>query len=69
MLPDEKCPYKLMSKAGEVLCFDPWLAEFIKPPVQVVDEWCTRQAFRACPGYLNYQHNTLAGMRKNFMLN
>lgn len=69
MLPDEKCPYRLESQTGEVLCFDPWLAELIRPPVQVVDEWCTCRAFPACPGYLNNQLNTLPGVRQNFMLN
>ncbi|MBT3350580.1 MAG: hypothetical protein HOC91_06130 [Nitrospinaceae bacterium] len=69
MPPNKRCPYRLISKAGEVLCFDPWLAELIRPPIQVIDEWCTRQAFRTCPGYRNYQHNTLAWERKYFMLN
>ncbi len=68
MPPEDRCPYRLDSKAGEILCFDPWLAECIKPPVQVVEEWCSRRGFRSCPGFITYQKNTLAGERKHFML-
>ena len=68
MMAEERCPYRLESKAGEILCFDPWLAEYIKPPGQIVEEWCSRRDFRGCPGYLAYRGNTLAGMRRHFML-
>ena len=68
MMEEERCPYRMESKAGEIMCFEPWLAEYIKPPSQIVEEWCSRQGFRDCPSYLTYRENTLAGMRRHFML-
>ena len=34
MMEEERCPYRMESKAGEIMCFDPWLAEYIKPPAR-----------------------------------
>jgi hypothetical protein len=30
-----ECPYRLISFSDGVLCFDPWLAEYVKPSGQV----------------------------------
>ncbi len=62
-----KCPYQLTSFSEGVLCFDPWLAEYVKPSEQVIDKWC-RSDFRSCPTYLTYKENLRAGMRKHFIL-
>ncbi len=62
-----ECPYRLISFSDGVLCFDPWLAEYVKPPEQVIDKWC-HSDFRACPNFLAYKENLRAGMRKHFIL-
>ncbi len=62
-----KCPYRVISSSHGLLCFDPWLAEYVKPSEQVIEKWC-RGDFRSCPNLLSYESNMRAGMRKHFML-
>ena len=57
-----ECPYRLISFSDGVLCFDPWLAEYVKPSGQVIDKWC-RSDFRSCPNFLAYERSLRAGMR------
>ncbi len=64
---DVKCPFRLISFSEGLLCFDPWLAEYVKQPEQIIDNWCSSN-FRSCPNFLTYQRNLRAGMRKHFML-
>ncbi len=62
-----KCPYRVISPSHGLLCFDPWLSEYVKPAEKIIEKWC-RQDFRSCPHLLAYQGKLKAGMRKHFML-
>ena len=57
-----ECPYRLISFSDGVLCFDPWLAEYVKPSEQVIDKWC-RLDFRSCPNLLAYEKDLRARMQ------
>jgi hypothetical protein len=63
----EKCPYKLISTAEGLMCFDPWLAEYLKPSENAIKEWCSGD-FGLCPRYLDYEEYLRSGMRKHFIL-
>lgn len=64
---EEKCPYRVLSPSHGLLCFDPWVSEFVKPATQILETWCNTD-FRTCPHFLTYESNTRAGMRRHFML-
>ncbi len=46
----EKCPYKVISKIGELTCFDTGLVECTKRHRDVIRDFC-RKDFRECPYY------------------
>ena len=64
---EQKCPFRLISFSEGLLCFDPWLTEYVKPAKEIIGKWCISN-FRSCPNFLTYRRNLRAGMRKHFML-
>lgn len=56
----ERCPYRVISPSHGLLCFDPWVAEYVKPAQQILETWC-KTDFRTCPHFLTYESNTRAG--------
>ncbi len=62
-----KCPYQLISFSEGVFCFDPWLADYVKPPEIFIHKWCWSD-FRSCPNFLAYQGKLRTGAHKHFML-
>ena len=64
---EERCPYRVLSPSHGLLCFDPWVSEYMKPAKRIL-ETCCEVDFRACPHFLTYESNTRGGMRRHFML-
>lgn len=58
-----KCPYRVMSPAFGLLCFDPWLAEYVKPSKELLDRYCGMD-FGSCPKYLAYEKHMPPGKRR-----
>lgn len=50
------CPFREDSEEEGVLCFDPWLDEYGKPPESVIRDWCGGN-YLQCPVYTAFQRN------------
>lgn len=50
------CPFREETAEEGILCFDPWLDEYAKPPDEVVVRWCEKD-FSTCPTYLAFQRS------------
>ncbi|MBI2132743.1 MAG: hypothetical protein HYT99_08050 [Candidatus Tectomicrobia bacterium] len=48
------CPFREDSDEEGILCFDPWLDEYGKPPENVIRDWC-RGDYLRCPVYTAFQ--------------
>ncbi|MBI1724336.1 MAG: hypothetical protein HYR52_01705 [Candidatus Tectomicrobia bacterium] len=48
------CPFREDSEEEGILCFDPWLDEYGKPPENVIRDWC-RGDYLRCPVYTAFQ--------------
>ena len=64
---DIECPFRLVSFSEGLLCFDPQLAEYVKPAEKFIDKWCISH-FHSCPNFLNYQTGLRSVIHKHFML-
>ena len=56
-----KCPFREDHEVEGLLCFDPWLDEYARPPEKVVDMYCS-QDFRRCPIFVAYQRTAALGI-------
>ncbi|MEK6710669.1 MAG: hypothetical protein AABZ64_08820 [Nitrospinota bacterium] len=48
------CPFRDDSEEEGVLCFDPWLDEYGKPPEHIIEGWCNSN-YLECPIYVSFQ--------------
>ena len=48
------CPFREDSEEEGILCFDPWLDEYGKPPEDIIQNWCLGDHLR-CPIYVTFQ--------------
>ncbi|MBI3128734.1 MAG: hypothetical protein HYZ11_14110 [Candidatus Tectomicrobia bacterium] len=50
------CPYREDSEEEGILCFDPWLDEYAKPPENIIEGWCKGDHLH-CPVYTGFQRS------------
>ncbi|OGL63910.1 MAG: hypothetical protein A3J27_14215 [Candidatus Tectomicrobia bacterium RIFCSPLOWO2_12_FULL_69_37] len=48
------CPFREDSEEEGILCFDPWLDEYAKPPENIIRGWCNGDYLK-CPVYTAFQ--------------
>ena len=55
-VPGLCCPFREESEEEGILCFDPWLDEYAKPPDDIIRGWCNGDYLR-CPVYTAFQRS------------
>lgn len=60
------CPFREDHEVEGLLCFDPWLDEYARPPEHIVENYCNTD-FKRCPIFVAYQR-TAALKYENFAM-